>query len=564
MNNATNKIYRIMIMLMGFMVIAFGTVNAVQYCSTQTGAQFKILDVVWGNSTHLISAGPGQRDVPLTVTAESFGNQCTLYNLEGYLTLAPGLSNFNGTAYSTYYAQSIGPNQIFNMVFNLNIASNETAAPNKTVTDSLYILWNYTNETTRNSAYYPLTIPIEGSPQLSFNVKNRALVAGEQNNITMQISNSGSGYAYDIVTAISPSSSVSLENQPSIISTLAPGGSQNVSLYLYISPDLAGQAVPLNLASHYISPYGYNISASSVLGLYALPISQSALTVSASSQDLLSGSVDKEYIVISNYGTQPISNLSVQLTPQSPMSLIGSDGYSEFSEVAPGANVVIPTELYVSSSSSTVASLDISLTYALNGQSETSSRSISFLLPGFVNITTQSTTYIPSIPQRGSILSITSTLENLGTSTASAATVTAYPPQGFTIIGSNSTFIGSISTATPTAFTFSFAISPTIKAGTYSIPVKLTYSNNLNQRQNQTFSFPVTLGASNSTSGNYVVIGGAGGYGRYNSSSGKGATQGSGTFILIIVVIVICAVAYYLYRRNKNKSKHKDEKKVQK
>lgn len=538
------------------MALGIGAANATQYCATLTGSNFKIVGVTWGNSSHLVSAGPGQQDVPLTVTFQSFGNSCSLEDVQGTLQLYGGVTNFNGSSISQYYMQSISPYQMFSMVFNLNIAQNVSASPNKTITYPLYLSWNYTNETSRNTQEFSLSVPMEGSSQLLFGVNNHGLVSGEQNNVTLQVTNVGSGYAYYISPSIY-STSLSLTNQPVPIASLAPGETKDIILDMYVSPSLAGQPVQLTLNTHYIGPYKYNTTSSTTLNLYALPISQSAISISASSQDIIAGNLDNLDIIISNNGDAPISNLSIQLTPSSPLTLIGSDGFYVFPALYPGKNTTIPIQVYVGSSTSTVASIDTAITYSLYGQAQSSSRSLSFLTPGYINLTTLSTSLIPAVPNAGSIFSLTSTINNVGASAASAATVTPHLPHGISVVGENSTFIGSLPPSTPTAFTLSFMVAPDAIPGTYEIPVTLTYSNNLNQRVNQTFTYSVVVGGGSASTGNYANNSNTGNiaYGN-NSTNSKANTQRSGGIILPIVLIVIIILAiYYLYKRRKDEEK---------
>ncbi len=544
--------YRIATLAFGILMMLGMTVNATTYCSTLSGSNFKIISVIWGNSTHPVAAGPGQRDVPLTVTLESYGNQCELQGVQGYLQLYGGFSNYNGSAYAESYQATVQPYSTFSMVFYLNIADNVTAAPNKTFTYPLYISYNYTNETSRNTQFYNLAIPFGGAPQLSFNVKNHALVAGAINNVTVEVTNSGSGYASDVSATPTQSSNISLVNQTKTIPSIAPNQTKNISMYLYVSPGIAGQATTLPLNTQYITPYGYNTSSTVDLSVYALPISQSEIVVSASTYDLVSGSVDYTNITIKNNGSSQISNLTVQLSPQSPLALIGSDGFYNIPSLSPGETYIIPVQLYLSSSTNTVSSLVVNLDYA----TQTSSRTLSFLAPGYINITSVSTTLLPSNPSVGSIFSLTSTLNNLGTTTASSATVTAYPPNGLTIVGQDTTFIGSIPTDTPTAFTMSFIVSQNAKPGRYTIPVTLTYSNNLNQRENTTFQYSVNVSAY----GPNTVIGD-----QEQGQTGSGGVvvsknSGTGLVIPIIIVVIIAAVAYYLYGRRKKRKISEKEK----
>ncbi len=541
------------------LVLAIGLLQLGIFSATCTASAtgFKVLGVVWGNSTHPIAAGPGESDVPLTVTMQNYGTTCNLVNLEGKLEVSNIYSNFNGSStYPLYYLQQLAPSTIFNMVFYLNIAANASVGNNSTSSYYLYLYYNYTNytvNTARNEQTFSIGIPMRGSPSLTFMPNSRALVAGEVNNLTLKVHNGGTGYAYGIDTVMASSSSIYLENTPQVINSLAPGATGNVTLQLYVPPSMAGQSISADLDPHYISPYGYNTSATSYLSLYALSALQSSVSLSASTSEVQSGSINKVNLTITNNGASVIDNVSAILSAQSPLTLIGSEGYANFKSIAPGASVNIPTELYVASSSSsgsTVANLDVQLAY--DGQSESNQRVLSFLTPGYINLTRVSTTILPSTLTRGGIFSLTSTLNNLGTTTASAVTVTAYPPKRMAPLGANTTFVGDILPDNPTAFTVSFRISPNAKSGTYVIPVVLTYLNNLHQKVNATMNFSVEVGSGNASLGSSPTAGSA-----TNSSIGKHGISASGMIIPLVIVVIAGGIGIYLYRKSNRKVRNK-------
>ena len=537
--------YAVLAMVFGMLFV--GMVSASSCAGSLVG--FKVLNVVWGNSTHQVAAGPGQMDVPLTITLQNYGSTCSLQNVKGVLEVYGGFSNFNGSSgYPAYYTQLISPSSITDMSFDLNIGSNVLAGPSTSYSYILYLYFNLTNSSSRYSQTVGIQIPMHGSPDLLFTPNDRALIAGEVNNLTVRVTNSGSGYAYGIDTAPSSSSVAILENNPQPINSLAPGETRNITLQLYVPASSAGQSVSLALDSYYISPYGYNTSLTGSLGLYALSALQSTISVSASTPEIQSGRVDMVNITIANNGASAINNLSAIFSPQSPMTLIGSEGYENFGSIAPGASVTVPLEVYIapSTTSGTVADLDVQLSYS--GQSEGNPRVLSFLTPGYVNITQVSTTVLPSAPQKGGIFSLTSTLNNLGTTTASAATVTAYPPAGISVLGANSSFIGDISPDNPTAFTVSFKVAPTAKSGTYVIPVVLTYSNNLNQRVNTALNFSVDIGNGSS---NVTIISNGGTQGNRGTTVHAGSSAGA--VIAAIVVLAIAGAGIYFYRKGRGR-----------
>jgi hypothetical protein len=533
--------YKTLFLTIGLVLLSFGIVNAA--CTNPSGSSIKILGVQWGNSTHVVSAGPGSRDIPLTVSMESFGNDCALSNIEGTLETYGGVSNFNGSIYSKYFIENANAYSIFNMVFYLNLARNLSVGQNTTLSYPIYIAWNYTgNSTERYTQELNVSLPLKGSPSLVFSIPYSTLIAGQTNNVTVQVSNIGTGYAYDINLPLTSSPVINLIRQAGTISSLAPGSDVNTTFLAYVPPTLKGEEVTLNLNPHYINPYGYNSTNSSTIELYVLQ-NQGSVNISSNMQSLFSGEVNTANIIITNGADSAMTNLSVSLTPSSSLSIIGSDGYVPIQRINPHSSATIPLQLYPSASG-TVASLGVSLSYP--GGNIT--RTISFLTPGYINLSEVSSTVLPAAPQKGEIFTITSTLDNLGSETAYAVTVTPEPPKGINIVGQNSSFIGDVASDTPTSVTLSFTAVQSLNPGTYSIPVKLSYVNNINQRLNQTLYYSVDIAQGSVQN-------------RTLPQSGTAVrTQGGEGLFVAFVIVVIILIAVYLYIRNQGKKEAKKAK----
>ena len=555
-----NMRYGLVLFAVSFIFMFLGTSSASQaQCNLIPASNyFKIIGVTWGNATHIISAGPGINDVPLTVTLENYGGSCNFIDLKGYLELYGGISDFNGSSFATYYLNNLAPYSIFNMVFNLNIAKNVSAGNNTVLSYPFYISWNYTNDTIRSTQEYNLSIPLYGSPDLSFSVKNQPLIAGELNNVTLQVKNTGSGKASDLSPEISISGA-SILTQPSKISVIEPNTTKNVFFYAYLPSSSAGQPVTLNLDYNYITPYGYNTSIATTVDTYAVPNYNNGVSISILNNSIESGNIQNTSIVAYDTSSYPIKNLTITLTPSSPITLLDSDGIINFPTILPNSKVKMPISLYLTPSSSTVGSISAAVSYILNGQPESTTLLLNVLTPSNIELTNINTVILPSSPTVGSSFTLTSTLNNIGSETASAVSITPEPIKGISIEGENTTSLGSIPVDTPTAFTLSFLISQSFKPGIYNIPIMVSYLNNLNQQINQTIIFPVNISKSTATfitsSGAYVATSQASG----NATAYRNFKGGGGVPIILIITIIIIIVilVYYFYKRRKNSKRTK-------
>ena len=539
-----------------------GASQVIASCQHTALTDFYVTGVAWaGNSSRNftsqpIAVGPGSNDVPIQVKLYN-PNDCELVGVLAKVPLTSQFTTINGSSTAYDYIGNVQPYSFFSAIFYLDIPNTTQVSPTEGYYEPLDLYWNYTNDS--NSFYYSTTFyaPVRGSTGFSINATSHGLLAGSVNNLTIKLRNTGSGYAYDIKPSIAASSSLNPVGEPGEAASLAPNATAYLTIPIYVSPGAAGQSVSAQLSLAYSDAYGNNESLQTTLDLYGVaPASQVSLT--SQYEDVEEGAPQNTSIIVSNSGGTPITNVTVQLTPESPMTIIGSDGYFSFPYIAAHSNVSMPVNLYVTSSSSTVATLSAQISYVFDGQAESGTRDLSFLTPGAINITETSTALLPAAPTQGGIFSVTGTLLNSGTTSASALSISTSGVNGISVLGTNSTFIGTVGVDSPTSFTVSFEASRTVKPGTYTIPLRIEYLNNLNQKQSKLIEVPVQI-ASSSANSTFVTG---------NSSFVKGSfnqKKGDSGLLLIVVIIIAAAVAAVAYmkvfrkRTGKKQKQHSKE-----
>jgi len=166
------------------------------------------------------------------------------------------------------------------------------------------------------------------------------------------------------------------------------------------------------------------------------------------------------------------------------------------SRLEAGSNASVYTEIYVApTTTAPTATLTVTATYLDEDLQIVRSDDyrLIVLLRGSIEISLTDIAVIPSTPVSGSPFSITVTVTNIGTSTASAAyaipTLGNIPVRPF---GSRSVYIGNIEVNLPTAFTLNLQLDNTTESST-TIPVVLSYMDNLRTAHNITFSVPITI-----------------------------------------------------------------------
>ncbi|MCL5404293.1 MAG: hypothetical protein M1125_00415 [Candidatus Marsarchaeota archaeon] len=517
-----------------------------------TVSSFNIVGVKWGYPSQLnqqnqssqissISAGPGQKDVPLTITVDN-NNNCELVDVQASMPLVGYFTAQNGsTSYAVDNIQSVQPYSFFNVVYYLDIANSTPVGPSGGTYEKLNLYWNYTNSNEGYEYSTQFFVPLKGSTELYLNTTQQ-LTAGKVNYITLNVSNEGSGYGYAIKPSVETTTYVSQAGPATSIGTLLPNSTATVTVPVYVSPSAASTTVPVTFDVSYVNAYGYNETMPVTFGMYAVS-PPNKVSIGLSSNEITIGQLQNDSLYIINNDSSNISNVSLQLTATSPLTIIGSDGYYSIGSIGPMKSFSVPVSLYITSSTN-VATLDAQLSYVLNGQPYSVSRSLSLLSPGYVNITNTGTTQLPDVATPGSVVSLTGTLLNTGSIPASAVTLITHSTNGVEVLGQNSTFLGSIGTYSPTAFTISVTLSRSIKPGAYEIPVTVAYINNLNQKESALLELPLAVSAANSTAftaGGYPIAA------KYR--------HGSSTLLYVIAIIVVLAVIGGLFYRRKHHAK---------
>ncbi|MFI5412772.1 MAG: hypothetical protein ACHQX1_02680 [Candidatus Micrarchaeales archaeon] len=264
------------------------------------------------------------------------------------------------------------------------------------------------------------------------------------------------------------------------------------------------------------------------------------LSVTLSPQVLTSGNIENVSVNITNTANVPLNIITVHF------SLPSVDGTwlsppLQINSLAPMSTVNFNESIFVYRNATQSFPLNISANYYINNSIGQIFNSDKILTTGLIGLTPTTFTISPQTPSPDSIFSISFVLTNIGTTGASAVTVTALPPSGFSAFGSQSVFVGDISPDTQTPVTLTLQSSNSLNPGTYKIPIQINYLNGLRQNQSLDSSATVVIvpAQTNSTLSNA----------RYSTSGG-----GSGGLVIILVIVVI-VLGYLYYKERKRRSK---------
>lgn len=375
----------VVLLFFGSAVLYMGSPNGIT-ASAQTPAQgFQVISARWGNSTVSAEGGPGQQDVPLTITLQYLYPFSALYaQLDillpaGFTTTSSPLTVQSGNNDTIYYPNSLQKGQVFQVQTFLNLADNVSLGSYTLPTE---ILWNavLSNSTAQPEVSFEqntnIGVSVQGNTVLSYSTSQSALTPGQVNNITLTLKNSGSGSASDIETTISSSNpqQISILNQFPSTANLASGESTASSIELFVSSAAAGSSISLTVATTYLDAYGNSQSTTQTLGMFvSTTTSTSQLVIKSSATSLTPGQVNNITLVAINEGSFVLSGIATQVSSSSQsVSVLTQPDVIQ--SLSPGSSTELGIDLFVSATSSnTPVTLSVTSTYTVVGPNETGS-----------------------------------------------------------------------------------------------------------------------------------------------------------------------------------------------
>jgi hypothetical protein len=394
--------------------------------------------------------------------------------------------------------------------------------------------------------------PIPNPPNFQVSTNALLLCKGVINYVPLRVANLGQQNGSITMESLqlgltSSKYLVTVENGTTNTITLPPNTVATTTLPIFVSLNSstlisAGISVNYDYLSYYSDSEVRNVS----FGSESCP-SQLSATISPSV--LTSGKIENVSFKLSNSGRTPLNNVSVKASLSPQQGEVLSSQPVLVGLIPALGNTTIKESLFINSTSQTFP-INLSISFYNGTRLEQLSDSIAVLSSGIVDLVPSSITVSPAAPTAGSVFSISFVLTNLGTTQAAAVTATVLPPSGVTAFGSNSVFVGSIAVDSQTPVTLS--LSSSSRGGSYTVPIEITYLNNLRQQINSTMDVPITVYASNFISSGtkgVVVTTGANGTTVYRRSSG------SGVIIIIILAIAVVVLLALLYRERRRHRK---------
>ena len=395
--------------------------------------------------------------------------------------------------------------------------------------------------------------PVPNPPTFSITSSSPMLCAGQVNNIPFAVTNKGAG------TGLSSNGIEGAQMQSVELSITSSKAFSNIgngiSNAISVNPNSTGVTyVPVFVSTNTSSIVTAEVNINyNYYGLYSdgetrnvsfeVGHCSSPLTIIMTPQVLTTGNIQNITLKVENTGTTTLNSIAVHIsTPSSDAAWLTSMPI-EISSISPHTSINETASAFVSKNATLSVPVNITAVYYNGTTIEELSNDIMALSTGLVNLTSSSFATSPSAPTTPGIFSLSFIITDIGTSGASAVMVTPLPPPGVTSYGSNSVFVGDVGVDTQTPVTLSLIASNSIRSGSYKLPIRINYINNL--RQNVTAwantSIFLSPAAFNFSKSGQVVV--------------RNGSSGDGGLLIIVLVVIIIVLGYMLWRERKRRGR---------
>jgi len=281
---------------------------------------FTVISTTWGTPSAPAEVGPGSLSATLTVSVEYTGTYEATAVQGSWTGAMTTFSNANGDTLPTANAVSVQPNTMFQLTYSLNVAS--TAAIGSY---TIPIWFQYTTSESGTSVVSSETdsanVNLLGTTSLTYQSPKLSLNAGVVNNVTVTMTNTGSGSASQLATTVSTSVGSVLGTLPTI-STLGASSSVPLSFGVYLPSSSSGGPVSLTFTTTWTDAYGIGKSGSQTLAFYAGSVPLTNLNFSASSDSLVPGKTNEIPITLTNLGPGSVSSVLTTISAPSSFSVL--------------------------------------------------------------------------------------------------------------------------------------------------------------------------------------------------------------------------------------------------
>ena len=460
----------------------------------------KLLDTYFGTFGQKIEVEPGDKNVPLTVVFSNSGSQ-DISGIQGFLSLPTGFSgatSSNGLIEADN-AQTATTGQSFALTFFVNI---DKSINIHDYSGTVKVTYSRVRENGERSTFLDINFKITGKSSFNMRAENPFLIPSSNNDVKIQISNSGSAplnnVDVDILTQNSTgaASGIVLDQNEWKVGNVLPGSSNTFSINAFIPQTLIGQTLHPTFKISYLDGQGNQVTTTRTVDFVVGPASLTSTIVISSSPYLLSAVMQNLTLGIENKSPSKITNIGISIKPNSDSLKILQDNRWFIKEINPleKTNLVIPVFADKSIEGQAV-NYDVNILYTKDGSTVIEKQNFATYIRGVIDISV-SDIGVSEIAGKKMIIG---NVLNQGNVKAQFGQVTVIPLDN-SIIKQSSQYIGDIDIDAPVPFNIPIN-SDTPPVGDQKVQVTLTWKDTLLQQHTITEIDTVSFGTPKTQSG---------------------------------------------------------------
>jgi hypothetical protein len=461
----------------------------------------KLLDTYFGTFGQKIEVEPGDKNVPLTIVLANTGAQ-DISGIQGLLSLPTGFSgatSSNGLIQADN-TQTATTGQSFALTFFVNI---DKSINIHDYSGTIKVTYSRVRENGERSTFLDVTFKITGKSSFNMRAMDPFLIPSSNNDVKIQISNSGSAPMNNVDVVIltqnstGAASGIVLDQNEWKVGNVSPGSTNTFTINAFIPQTLIGQTLHPSFKISYLDGQGNQITTIRTVDFVVGPASITSAIVISSSPYLLTAVMQNLTLGIENTSPSKITNIGISITPNSDSLKILEDNKWFIKEINPleKANLVIPVFADKSIEGQAV-NYDVNILYTKDGASVIEKQNFATYIRGVIDISV-SDIGVSEIAGKKMIIG---NVLNQGNIKAQFGQVTVIPLDS-PIFKRSSQYIGDIDIDAPVPFNIPIN-SDTLPVGDQRVQVTLTWKDTLLQEHTITEVDTVSFGTPTTQSSN--------------------------------------------------------------
>lgn len=493
------------ILLMGYLVVPSYAQSAPEQALpgaspfTHEFTDVKLLDAYFGYPNQKIEVQPGDKNVPFTMIFANVGTE-DITGIDGFLDLPSQFSPATsaGGVIEADNTQSATTGSSFALTFYINVDKSLSVHD---YSGTAKLTYSVVRENGLRQVFFDFNFKLTGKGLLNMKADNAFLQPASNNQVTIEVSNTGTASLNNVDITLNPQSNSSgttsnlqnvvIDQHHWNIGTVPAGSTISYSFNIFVTQDLAGQTLHMPFALNYFDGQGNQISDTRFVDLIVGPATTSVIKLSTPSY-ILMGVMQNLTLGLENTSPSKISGISITVTPNSPDFKILQDNKWFIQEINPLESSAIQIPVFADQNIQDHAvDFTVNMQYTKDGSTVIETQNFATYIRPVIDVSV----YGVQASEIASQQMIIGNVLNQGNVKGQFAVATIDPLENSTIKEATQ-YIGDIDIDAPTPFNVPVQSSTTGQLfGDQKVLVTLTYKDTLLQSHTITQVDTVSFGA---------------------------------------------------------------------